>query len=55
MICVCGELRRHCRRGVDYDVIHNITKVDKWFIDKFAIITEMETALKTQELTPLNF
>ena len=41
-----------CRRGVDYDVIHNITMVDKWFIDKFAIITEMETALKTQELTP---
>ena len=41
-----------CRRGVDYDVIHNITKVDKWIIDKFAIITEMETALKTQELTP---
>ena len=41
-----------CRRGVDYDVIHNITKVDKWFIDKFAIVTEMETALKTQELTP---
>ena len=41
-----------CRRGVVYDVIHNITKVDKWFIDKFAIITEMETALKTQELTP---
>ncbi|MEQ2906941.1 carbamoyl-phosphate synthase large subunit [[Ruminococcus] lactaris] len=41
-----------CRRGVDYDVIHNLTKVDKWFIDKFAIITEMETALKTQELTP---
>ena len=41
-----------CRRGVDYDVIHNITKVDKWFIDKLAIITEMETALKTQELTP---
>ena len=41
-----------CRRGVDYDVIHNITKVDKWFIDKFAIITGMETALKTQELTP---
>ena len=31
---------------------HEITKVDEWFIDKFAIITEMETALKTQELTP---
>ena len=39
------------RRGVDYDTIYNITKVDKWFIDKFAIIVEMENALKTQELT----
>ena len=46
------RIAEDCRRGVDYDVIHNITKVDKWFIDKFAIITEMETALKTQELTP---
>ena len=41
-----------CRRGIPYDLIHEITKVDEWFIDKFAIITEMETALKTQELTP---
>ncbi len=39
------------RRGVDYDTIYNITKVDRWFIDKFAIIVEMENALKTQELT----
>ena len=39
------------RRGVDYDTIYNITKVDKWFIDKFAIIVEMENALKNQELT----
>ena len=39
------------RRGIDYDTIYNITKVDKWFIDKFAIIVEMENALKTQELT----
>ena len=39
------------RRGIDYDTIYNITKVDKWFIDKFAIIVEMEDALKTQELT----
>ena len=38
------------RRGIDYDTIYNITKVDKWFIDKFAIIVEMENALKTQEL-----
>ena len=41
-----------CRRGISYEKIHEITKVDEWFIDKFAIITEMETALKTQELTP---
>ena len=32
-------------------MIHDITKIDKWFIDKLAIIVEMETALKTQELT----
>ena len=41
-----------CRRGISYEKIHEITKVDEWFIDKFAIITERETALKTQELTP---
>ena len=39
------------RRGVDYDTIYDITRVDKWFIDKFAVIVEMENALKTQELT----
>ena len=39
------------RRGIDYDTIYNITKVDKWFIDKFTVIVEMENALKTQELT----
>ena len=39
------------RRGIDYDTIYNITKVDRWFIDKFAIIVEMENALKTGELT----
>ena len=39
------------RRGIDYDTIYNITRVDRWFIDKFAIIVEMENALKTQELT----
>ena len=39
------------RRGIDYDTIYNITKVDRWFIDKFAIVVEMENALKTQELT----
>ena len=39
------------RRGVSYDKIHEITKIDKWFIDKLCILTEMETALKTQPLT----
>ena len=40
------------RRGVSYDTIYDITKIDRWFIDKFAIIVEMEKALKEQELTP---
>ena len=40
------------RRGVDYDTINSITKIDRWFIDKFAIIVEMENALKNEELTP---
>ncbi len=39
------------RRGVSYDHIHEITMIDKWFIDKLAIIVEMEEALKTQSLT----
>ena len=40
------------RRGFSYDKIHEITKIDKWFIDKLCILTEMETALKKQPLTP---
>ena len=40
------------RRGVSYETIHDITKIDIWFIDKFAIITEMEERLRTEELTP---
>lgn len=40
------------RRGVSYEKIHEITKIDEWFIDKFAIIVEMENALKSEELTP---
>ena len=39
------------RRGVSYDIIHNITKIDKWFIDKLAIIVEMEERLEKEELT----
>lgn len=39
------------RRGVSYEHIHEITMIDEWFIDKIAIITEMEKALETEELT----
>ena len=40
------------RKGATYDEIHDITKIDKWFIDKIARLVEMETTLKTQKLTP---
>ena len=39
------------RRGMDYDMIHDITKIDKWFIDKLAILVEMEQKLKSEPLT----
>ena len=40
-----------CRRGVSYDTIHEITKIDKWFIDKIAILVEMEGRLRSEALT----
>ena len=42
------------RRGFSYDMIHEITKIDIWFIDKLAILVEMEAALKAagKALTP---
>ena len=39
------------RRNISYETIHDITKIDIWFIDKIAILVEMEQALKEQELT----
>ncbi|SKA59877.1 carbamoyl-phosphate synthase large subunit [Eubacterium uniforme] len=39
------------RKGITYDEIHDITKIDKWFIDKIAIIVEMEDRLEKEELT----
>ena len=36
------------RKGIDYDTICNITMVDKWFIDKIAILTEMEEKLEKE-------
>ncbi len=34
------------RRGFDYDTIFNITKIDRWFLDKIAVLVEMEKKLK---------
>ena len=33
------------RRGFDYDTIFNITKIDRWFLDKIAVLVEMEKKL----------
>ncbi len=40
------------RRGISYDKIHSITKVDIWFIDKIAVLVEMEKRLSREKLTP---
>ena len=40
------------RRGISYEEIHAITKIDLWFIDKLAILVEMEDQLKKGPLTP---
>ena len=37
-------------QGISYDEIHEITKIDVWFIDKLAILVEMEQALQAKEL-----
>ncbi len=39
------------RRGFSYEEIHQITMIDEWFIDKIAILVEMEQRLKSEELT----
>ena len=39
------------RRGISYQDIHAVTKIDIWFIDKIAILVEMEQALKKEELS----
>ena len=39
------------RKGINYKAIHEITKIDEWFIDKIAILVEMEERLKKEELT----
>ncbi len=39
------------RKGIDYDTIYEITRIDRWFIDKIAVLVEMEYALETQPLS----
>ena len=39
------------RKGIDYDTIYEITQIDRWFIDKIAVLVEMEYALETQPLS----
>ncbi len=53
---VVDDRRIYCiaealRRGVSFDHIHEITMIDHWFIDKIAILVEMEERLKSEELT----
>nr|WP_012198572.1 carbamoyl-phosphate synthase large subunit [Lachnoclostridium phytofermentans]A9KI94.1 RecName: Full=Carbamoyl phosphate synthase large chain; AltName: Full=Carbamoyl phosphate synthetase ammonia chain [Lachnoclostridium phytofermentans ISDg]ABX40928.1 carbamoyl-phosphate synthase, large subunit [Lachnoclostridium phytofermentans ISDg] len=39
------------RRGITPEEINDITKIDLWFIDKIAILTEMEKRLSEEPLT----
>lgn len=39
------------RQGIPIEEIHDITKIDLWFIDKIKILVEMENRLKSEELT----
>ena len=39
------------RRGVTIDEVHDITKIDKWFLQKVMNIVEMENRIKTEPMT----
>ena len=39
------------RQGISYEEIHDVTKIDLWFVDKIAILVEMEQKLQN---SPLN-
>ena len=41
------------RRGIaDVDDIHNITKIDKWFLRKIKKITDLELRIQNEQITP---
>nr|MCR4694442.1 carbamoyl-phosphate synthase large subunit [Pseudobutyrivibrio sp.] len=55
-LTVVDDRRIYCiaealRRGYPYEKIHEITKIDVWFIDKIAILVEMEQRLQREPLT----
>ncbi|WP_028235203.1 carbamoyl-phosphate synthase large subunit [Pseudobutyrivibrio sp. MD2005] len=55
-LTVVDDRRIYCiaealRRGTSYETIHEITKIDLWFIDKIKILVEMELRLQQEELT----
>lgn len=39
------------RKGMDMESIHEITMIDRWFIDKIAVLVETEQALQAGPLT----
>lgn len=51
----CDDERIFClaeamRRGKDVNELHELTKIDKWFLEKLQGIVDMEKALQTEEL-----
>ena len=39
------------RKGISYEEIYGITRIDSWFIDKIAVLVEMEQRLQKEPLT----
>ena len=44
-------IRDRLKRGISVDVIHDITKIDKWFISKLNNLVQLEKWLAEGELT----
>lgn len=40
------------RKGISVDEIYQITKMDRWFLNQFGLLVQMEDRLKTELLTP---
>ncbi|MBO4375077.1 MAG: carbamoyl-phosphate synthase large subunit [Lachnospiraceae bacterium] len=54
---VVDDRRIYCiaeavRKGIDSRKINEITKIDRWFIDRIASLVDTEHRLKNEELTP---